>query len=434
MNRKCNFAAVLALSISTVALCDIVIPSAPSAKLAFTGIGSTMVSALDLHPSKSGRYISFRSTANNLVPSVGNGKAQLFRADTAKNAIVCVSLGPNGDEFDDHVTDQAISSNGRYVAFVTRATNTGFTFNGFSQVYLDDVKTKQRIRCTPIQTGGGGNLDCDLVAISGNGRVVAFRSLASNLTNGVSNGKRQIFVFDTKSKSMERISETAAGVGADADIDSFALSGDGSVITFATKAHNLAAGAPEPLAYSDVFVHDRKSHVTSLVSLGVNGAVANGASRNPAISKNGRYVGFVSDANNLTNDDHDGDRVDGFFYDRVTNTLSRCEAFEEGAHSLGLSRTSISEDGRYLSVQAIEDIDDQVGGSYNSARCFDRVTKSTEVLRLDLIDSVTEKDSLDFSALCGDGKHLVFTSRTEKFEAPGTNSQNFFVMTLPHSK
>ena len=68
-------------------------------------------------------------------------------------------------------------------------------------------------------------------------------------------------------------------------------------MAFASAASNLVSG--DTNGYIDVFVRDRKLHRTSLVSVDSAGVQGNNESYEPAISADGRYVAFASDASNL---------------------------------------------------------------------------------------------------------------------------------------
>ncbi len=74
------------------------------------------------------------------------------------------------------------------------------------------------------------------------------------------------------------------------------VSADGRFVAFSSEASNLVPG--DTNGTSDVFVFDRKTGATTLVSVGMSGA-ANGNSNNPSISADGRFIAFESTASNL---------------------------------------------------------------------------------------------------------------------------------------
>lgn len=421
MIRSTASLACLALAFANVARADITLDDTPNANLVPVSKNESppMLAASQMEASKNGRFVMFTSAKTDLVPGVDNGKRQVFVLDTVKKSLRCVSLAPNGAEFDDSVVDAAISDNGRFVAFSTRASNTGVMFNGFTQVFLQDLKTGKRTLCSTAGNLQGGNLDCDRVEISSNGKTVAFRSRAGNLASIPSNGKYQLFTFDVKTGQVQQCSKNWVGGGADQDIDDFAISGDGKALAFATLSHNLLALTQDAAPYSDVFVYDRKTDLTSLVTKSPSGQSANESSIQPTISKDGRYVGFIAVASNLVAGDDNG-HVDGFFHDRTTGTTTRCDAFEQSSDGLGLGETTMSNDGRYMVAQSFEYIVVVSGGDFSTytARVFDRVTGSTVVKRLKTYASMTATDTIRDPIITPDGKKLLFSSESDALEKP----------------
>ena len=145
--------------------------------------------------------------------------------------------------------------------------------------------------------GTQANGDSASPAISADGRYVAFGSDASNLVPGDTNGTSDVFVRDLRSGTTQRVSVATDGTQANGDSDSPAISADGRYVAFASYASNLVPGDTNGTA--DVFVRDLRSGTTRRVSVATDGTQANGDSGSPAISADGRYVAFESDASNL---------------------------------------------------------------------------------------------------------------------------------------
>jgi tricorn protease-like protein len=144
-------------------------------------------------------------------------------------------------------------------------------------------------------------------AISGNGRFVAFASGASNLVAGDTNDNSDVFVHDRETKKTKRVSVGSNGAEADGSSENPAISVNGRFVAFYSGASNLVAG--DTNGASDGFVHNRETKETKRVSVRANGAQGDGDSFAAAISGNGRFVAFVSGATNLvagdTNNDYD---------------------------------------------------------------------------------------------------------------------------------
>jgi hypothetical protein len=134
-------------------------------------------------------------------------------------------------------------------------------------------------------------------AISDDGRYIVFESHASNLVENDTNGHFDVFVRDTVTDSIERVSVSSEGAQSNSQSAFASISSDGRFVTFASHATNLS---PADTGYaSDVYVHDRSTGETTLASVGDRGVVGNKLSADPSISDDGRYVVFASEATNL---------------------------------------------------------------------------------------------------------------------------------------
>lgn len=186
----------------------------------------------------------------------------------------------------------------RYVAFESRAANlTANDTNGATDVFVYDKETKQTVRVSISSNGSQGNGGSFSPAITPDGRVVVFESLATNLVPEDTNRHRDIFVHDRKTGLTARVSVDSRGNQADNFSQAPHLNADGRYIVFESLASNLVSGDTNGVI--DVFVHDRQGGRTSRVSIGDGGTQANNASVNPTISADGRYVTFESFATNL---------------------------------------------------------------------------------------------------------------------------------------
>src|SRR5262249_39389558 len=192
----------------------------------------------------------------------------------------------------------AISADGRYVAFASVATN--LVPNGshpLNDVFVHDRVTGETTRVSVASDGTPGNADFGSVSISADGRFVAFESNAGNLVPGDS-GYPDIFVHDRVTGQTTRESVASDGTQANGDSHQTSLSADGRFVAFVSYAANLVPNDTNQAP--DVFVHDRLTGGTILVSKASSGDEANGAvSQFPALSAAGRFVAFVSDATNL---------------------------------------------------------------------------------------------------------------------------------------
>jgi Tol biopolymer transport system component len=133
---------------------------------------------------------------------------------------------------------------------------------------------------------------CAPPTINTDGRYVAFASDATNLVPNDTNGVRDVFFHDRQTGATTRVSVDSSGAQANGASGSQAISADGRYVAFQSDATNLVPNDTNTVA--DVFVHDRQTGTTVRVSVDSSGAQGGGFSSAPAISADGRYVGFDS--------------------------------------------------------------------------------------------------------------------------------------------
>lgn len=166
-------------------------------------------------------------------------------------------------------------------------------------------------------------------ALSGDGRLVAFDSSSSTLVGRDTNGVGDVFVTDTLARQTSRVSTASDGTQADAPSSLPAISADGRFVGFSSTASNLVPDDTNGL--SDVFVKDRRSGITTRVSTAGDGGQGNGASTSEgsALSGDGRFVVFSSTASNLVAGDTNGGS-DVFVKDLRTGATTRVSTLTGG--------------------------------------------------------------------------------------------------------
>ncbi len=297
--------------------------------------------------SADGRYIAFYSAASNLVSGDTNGKWDIFVHDQVTGQTTRVSIASNGAQANYASLGPSISADGRYVAFYSNATNlvSGDT-NNVLDIFVHDRVTGQTTRISVASNGAQGNSSSFNPSISADGRYVAFSSLASNLVNGDMNGARDIFVHDRVTGQTIRVSVASDGTQANGDSYTPSISADGRYIAFVSEANNLVSGDTNQA--KDIFVHDRVTGQTIRVSVASNGVEANADSSMPAISITGRYVAFRSNASNLVSNDNNN-WGDIFVHDIQTHQTVRVSVRADGTEGNSDSYSpSISGDGRFV--------------------------------------------------------------------------------------
>jgi len=292
--------------------------------------------------SSDGRYVAFDSSATNLVLGDTNGNDDIFVHDRYTHTTERVSVDSAGIQANGwNGWAPAISGDGRYVAFSSSATNlVPDDTNGNDDIFVHDRYTHTTERVSVDSAGIQANGYCGFlgIAMSENGRYVAFDSYATNLVLGDTNGEVDLFLRDRITNTTERVSVDSSGNEADGWSDVEAISRDGQHVSFASAATNLVSG--DSNGAIDVFIRDRDTHTTERLSVNSAGEQANGNSYFPAISGDLRYVAFLSEATNLVPDDTNG-YADVFLRDREEETTKLISVSSGGAQGNGLSGVTL---------------------------------------------------------------------------------------------
>lgn len=288
--------------------------------------------------SADGRYVAFASCATNLVAEPTTWEWDVFVHDRQTGTTTLASVNDGGQGGNAWSYIPAISGDGRYVAFVSFATNlVAQNTNGLANVFVRDLQTGKTSRVSVGLSGGPANFHSDsTLAISLDGRYVAFDSVATNLAAGDTNGTSDVFVHDRQTGITTRVSVDGAGNQGNGGSYAAAMSADGRYVAFHSSASNLFPGDTND--WADVFVHDRQTGSTSRVSVDSTGTQANFPSEWPVMSPNGRYVTFMSFAGNLVGGDTN-ERADVFVHDRHTGATTRVSVGGAGSQGDGHSGT-----------------------------------------------------------------------------------------------
>ncbi|MBI2169982.1 MAG: PD40 domain-containing protein, partial [Actinobacteria bacterium] len=278
--------------------------------------------------SADGRYVAFSSTADNLVtlPETDtNLRSDIFVRDRVAGTTTRVSTSSLGVQADDGSSAPAISADGRYVAFESDATVlvTGDT-NDVRDVFVKDTQTGTVTRVSVPTGGSQGNGESTLPAISADGRHVVFESDATNLVSGDTNLSRDVFRHDRQTGTTVRVSEPWDGVALMGDSERAAIDETGRYVAFQSEAQNMVPGSDT--AAADIFVRDMQTGTNSRVS---DTGGSDGWDFYPAISRDGRYVAFRSKSTNLVAGDTNA-QDDVFVRDTVAGTTIRASVASDG--------------------------------------------------------------------------------------------------------
>jgi Tol biopolymer transport system component len=406
--------------------------------------------------SADGRFVAFGSEAGDLVPGDTNARGDVFVHDRQTGQTTRVSVASDGTQANEGSGLPAISADGRFVAFVSGATNLvpGDT-NALVDVFVHDRQTGQTTRVNVASDGtqaGGRSLGGTDPSISADGRFVAFHSDASNLVPADTNTCASlpsippgecpdVFVHDLQTGQTTRVSVASDGTQGDDQSFSAAISADGRFVTFVSLAGNLVPGDTNALI--DVFVHDRQTGQTSRVSVSSDGTQATGPSSDPSISADGRLVAFTSEAGDLVPHDTNGRTSPGqgqdvFVHDSQAGQTIRVSVASRGHQGNGPSLTpSISADGRFVSFSS--DATNLVPHDSNRIEdvfVHDRQTGTT--VRASIASDGTQATGIaglfDFStdpSVSADGRFVAFSSSaTNLVPADANGSTDVFLRQL----
>jgi Periplasmic component of the Tol biopolymer transport system len=337
------------------------------------------------------------------VPGAWSGVVQAAPGDTE-----LVSLGATGTAVG--AGAPAISANGRFVAFISYAPVVSGDTNGAADVFVRDRWNGTVERVNVPSSGAQADDGSEHVELSGDGRFVVFTSYASNLVPDDTNGQLDIFVRDRQAGTTERVNLSSTGQQT-TRYQSFqpGITPDGRFVVFVTQANNLVAN--DTNNSPDIFVHDRSTHTTVRVNLTSGEQQADfGISWNPAISRDGRYVAFDSEATNLVAGDTNG-VFDVFVRDRLNGVTERVNVAPAGGQANGgAGSASISGDGRYVAfVSGASNLVANDTGDIADVFVRDRTTGTT--VRASVSTAGEQADSTCFEpVISADGRSVAYTS------------------------
>lgn len=422
------FAPILCLALATamigsplakVGAADFV-PTTTRVNVSSSGVqanGDSEVAAI----SADGRYVAFTSPANNLA-GVGNPSGDAYVKDTQTGAIECVNVSSeevhgNGPCY----SEVAISADGRFVAFASVSSNLVEADSDDSMdIYVRDRVAGTTELVSKSSTGVKGNDGSSKAAISADGRFVVFESGATNLVPGEPEILLNVFVHDRQTGATEQVDVSSAEVPGNSHSYSNSISADGRFVTFSSSADNLVAD--DTNGAGDIFVRDLQEGSTERVSLSSTGEQADGDSGYASISGDGRYVGFSSFAENLVEGDTNGN-VDVFVRDLQEGTTERVSLSSAGEEHNGDSAyiPVLSADGRYVAFQSNgSNLVPEDSDADHDIFVRDRETSETVWISVPTDPSGTSGNEWE-TAISADGSRVVFISSGSDIVPGDTN-------------
>jgi Tol biopolymer transport system component len=323
--------------------------------------------------SDDGRFIAFQSRADNLVPDDTNESDDIFLLDRNSGEIRLLSVADDGARAEYDLLLSGMSDDGRYVIFESFMGNPfPQSFDGRGGIYLHDTVMGRTEIVSPLGQGNPANGSTYLAEISSNGRYIVFLSTADNLVPGDTNtvctnrftgatglNCEDIYLYDRENGTTERISVLPDGTQGNDRAEQAKISNDGRWVAFTTSASNFLPTDPNDGACyypptdsqvncPDLFLRDRETGAVTLISKANDGTPGNMGASLTDISADGRFITYDSESDNLVPGDTNGLR-DVFLYDREADSTVRLSVAPDGTEGDGTSwGGSLSPDGRYV--------------------------------------------------------------------------------------
>ena len=321
--------------------------------------------------SGNGRFVVFRTDAKNLGgPIVADQNIYVYDRRTDHVELVSRrSAKAGGGGANQNSDGPSISADGRYVAFQTRASNLGgpIAAGDVANVYVRDRKEKRTFLVSRRSSGGpGGRDDSFEPSIAPRAAVVVFESKARNLGGPINpKASANVYAYNWSTRRIgliSRRSHRGAGVNASADLPD--VSASGRYVVFETTATNLG-GPRRPIPdLINLYLHDRRSGSTVLVSRqskGAGGKGANASATDPSLSNSARFVAFQTGATNLGGPI--ASSLNSYVYDRErqrVTLVSRASGGGPGANDYA-GEPAIAGNGRFVAFYTPADNIDPPG-------------------------------------------------------------------------
>lgn len=232
--------------------------------------------------------------------------------------LVLASTSTSGTKGDQDSMQPSLSANGTVVAFDSFATNLdGADTVDDGDVYVKELSTGGLTLASTRADGTKGDNNSANASLAGDGSAVAFDSFAANLDEADTDALADVYVKDLTSGSLALASTSAGGDKGDGSSISPSLSGDGTLVAFASASTNLVGADTDET--SDIFVKDLATGAVTLASTGGLGK-GNGDSSEASISADGTRVAFTSSSTNLDPADTESD-ADVYVKDLVSGDI-----------------------------------------------------------------------------------------------------------------
>jgi hypothetical protein len=319
---------------------------------------------------------------------------------------------------------------GRYVTFVSITVDLAGSKGKHRQIFWRDRNTGTTKLISVGINGEEGNGDSYAPSISGDGKSVAFESYSTNLISSDKNGFRDIFIWQSETNKIERVSIGIDGSEPNAESYEACLSGDGKLVAFTSAASNISV-TEKGVSNNNVFLYDMQNNKTSMISIDPFARKGGGGS-NPSISFDGNRIAFYSHTGSLVSNDNNG-LWDIFLWDKNNSTLKRVSFTTDGKErnqgnesANRIVAPAISGNGQFIAYSTTAT--NMISGNTNNFQnvfVYDIDKNSTVIASKSSDGSPGNADSPieqgEKIAISYDGKWVAFATKASNLGVPAAN-------------
>ena len=361
--------------------------------------------------SPDGRFVLFNSTAGNLAPNCGGQLcSQVFLRDRRSNTTTLVSVNLNGFAGNGSSTYGGMSPDGRYVVFTSDASDlVAGDSNGFSDIFVRDLVARTTVLASVSTSGVEGNGPSSYPVMTPDGRYVAFISTSTNLAGGGKDNP-DIFLRDLVAQTTVSMSSAATGSSTGAIISSLAISTNGRYVAFVSTATTLVLGVTQ--SGGEVYVRDFlgggiswASSNATVTAKAILGGTATPASEHPVISDDGTWVAFKTGPLSVTTLPS---LAVIFQYNSATAALTT--VYTNGIcvpYGNDFYGPEMTPDGRFIAFTSGE----QRTTTNGSIRLWDSEAATNILVSTNLNGAYSTNTLAQAPAVTPDGRYVVFLSR-----------------------
>ena len=250
------------------------------------------------HINWSGTYVVYHSDSNNLVTSDTNWKRDIFLFNIETQETNLVSKSSLGTQWNGFSNNAIINWDGKYIVYESTSSNlVVWDTNAKSDIFLYNRDTEETILISKSSTGVLWNNNSTNAFISWNGKYIVYESDSDNLVESDTNEKRDIFLYNIETQETTLINKSTSWIQANSYSYAPTISWDGKYIVYYSYATNLIEWSLN--GFANIFLYNRETEETSLISKTSSGELWDGYSYFPYISSDGKFITFYSYASNF---------------------------------------------------------------------------------------------------------------------------------------